>query len=132
LRQGLGWLRLLLILGCCSERLVRAVVLPLFFSDCWGYRVRIFFSAALCVAACLAVNAPLQAQSHVDYVPSQVPYSGDVQSFCLIGYPSHNWISVVPILGIWMPIIPWKPVNYQYINSFQTRCLSGGIIPSTL
>lgn len=94
--------------------------------------MKVFFSAVLGLSLCVAASSPVQAQSHVDYVTSQVPYSGNVQRFCLIGYPSHNWISVVPILGIWMPIIPWKPVNYQYINSFQTRCLSGGIIPSTL
>jgi len=89
-------------------------------------------SGALVLSVCVAISTPVQAQSHVDYVRSQVPYSGDVQRFCQIGYPSHNWISVVPVLGFWMPIIPWKPVNYQYINSFQTRCLSGGIIPSTV
>ena len=84
---------------------------------------------AVVVAVGLSTVAPVQAQ-HVDYVASQIPptYRGDIERFCKRGYSRHRWISVVPEMGIWMPI--WKKFNTQYIPSFVQRCFSGGQIPS--
>lgn len=86
-------------------------------------------AASLLVTALCAVTSPASAQ-HVNHDPGSIPpvHRGDIERFCQKGYRSHRWISVVPELGIWMPI--WKRFNTQYIPSFVQRCYSGGMIPS--
>lgn len=84
---------------------------------------------SLVVGMGLSTSSPARAQ-HVDYVPSEIPgkFRGDIELFCRKGYKEHRWISVVPEMGIWMPI--WKNVNTRYIPSFEKRCFSGGQIRS--
>lgn len=53
---------------------------------------------------------------------------GGVNAFCERGYPAHNWAPLIPSMGRWIVIIPNKPVNYQYIQSYESRCYSGGMI----
>ncbi|ALN90821.1 MULTISPECIES: hypothetical protein [Lysobacter] len=60
-------------------------------------------------------------------VYEEVPYNNNPDQFCKLGYPPHNWMSVVPKAGIWAPIVPNAPVNSQYIATFIRVCTAGGI-----
>lgn len=79
-------------------------------------------------SVCAFVASVSHAQGHVNLVRSLVPYGGDVKAFCERGYPAHNWAPLIPSMGRWIVIIPNKPVNYQYIQSYEIRCYSGGMI----
>ena len=59
-----------------------------------------------------------------------VPYGGDVERFCRLGYPSHGWVAVNGRIGKWKVISKYP--NLLYVPSFVQRCRSGGMYPSTL
>ena len=86
------------------------------------------FLVASIYFACLFAGFFAYAQGHVNLDRSQVPYGGDVYIFCENGYPSHNWAPLIPSMGRWIVIVPNKPVNYQYIASYELRCRSGGMV----
>lgn len=75
--------------------------------------------------ALLAVSPEISAGQRGIY--EKVPYNNNPEEFCRVGYPLHNWKSLVPKQGIILaPIIPKLPVNRQYIELFREVCMAGG------
>jgi hypothetical protein len=79
----------------------------------------------LALTAVIAASPAISSAQRGVY--EDVPYNNNPDKFCRLGYPPHNWMSVVPKAGVWMPIVPKLPVNQQYIATFMRVCVAGGI-----